>query len=63
METYLLLRELAGGAGLVFLFAIFVGVVLFTFRKGSGAIHQDIAGIPFRHEDSPADDRKPEDRR
>jgi cytochrome c oxidase cbb3-type subunit 4 len=54
METYTAMRHFADSWGLVFMFAVFVGVVLWAFRPGSRATHEDIANIPFRHEDKPA---------
>jgi cytochrome c oxidase cbb3-type subunit 4 len=54
MDTYSLLREFADSWMLLVLFASFVGAVIFAFRPGSRATHEDIANIPFRHEDKPA---------
>ena len=54
METYTLLREFADSWMLLFLFAFFMGVVLWVFRPGSRAEHRDSANIPFRHADKPA---------
>jgi cytochrome c oxidase cbb3-type subunit 4 len=34
METYTAMRHFADSWGLVFMFAVFVGVVLFMFRPG-----------------------------
>jgi cytochrome c oxidase cbb3-type subunit 4 len=36
------------------LFCIFVGVVIWVFRPGVRKIHDEVASIPFRHEDKPA---------
>ena len=61
METYSLLREFADSWMLLALFAFFVGVILWVmFRPGSTEAYQDVANIPFRHEDKPAssDDAK-----
>jgi len=54
MDTYSLMREFADSWMLLFLFLFFIGVVIWAFRPGSGAKHRDIANIPFRHEDHPA---------
>ena len=54
METYTALRHFADSWMLLFLFIVFLGVVLWAFRPGSGKTHSDAAGIPFRHEDKPA---------
>lgn len=54
METYSALRQFADSWALVFLFAVFVGAVLWAFRPGAGRAHRDAANIPFRHEDKPA---------
>lgn len=56
METYSLLREFADSWMLLFLFAFFIGVVIWVFRPGAGKQYRDTAGIPFRHEDKPAPD-------
>lgn len=54
METYSALRQFADSWALLFLFVVFLGVVLWAFRPGSGKTHRDAANIPFRHEDKPA---------
>lgn len=53
METYSLLRHLADSWGLLALFLVFLGVVLWAFRPGSRDVHDDIASSIFR------DDRRP----
>lgn len=58
METYSLLREFADSWMLLFLFAFFIGVVLWVFRPGARNTHQDTADIPFRHDDKPATDKE-----
>ena len=40
-------RHFADSWGLVYLFAIFVFVVAFIFRPGSGDIYKDAARIPL----------------
>ncbi|MEQ9260350.1 MAG: cbb3-type cytochrome c oxidase subunit 3 [Roseovarius sp.] len=54
METYSFLREFADSWMLLFLFAFFIGVVLWVFRPGASKVYEDPAGIPFRNEDKPA---------
>ena len=39
---------------LLFLFSFFVGMVIWVFRPGSTKTYEDPSGIPFRHEDKPA---------
>lgn len=53
-HPYSILRIFADSWGLLFLFLLFVGVVLWAFRPGSRRTHDDIADIPFRNEDKPA---------
>ena len=55
METYSILRQFADSWMMLFLLLFFLGVVVWAFRPGSRAKHRDIANIPFRHEDKPAD--------
>jgi len=57
METYSLLREFADSWMLLFLFAFFIGVVIWVFRPGATKAYEDPASIPFRHEDKPAPER------
>jgi len=54
MDVYSLLREFADSWVLLALFLFFGAVVLWAFRPGSRRVHEDIANIPFRHEDKPA---------
>jgi cytochrome c oxidase cbb3-type subunit 4 len=54
METYSLLREFADSWMLLLLFLIFVGMIFWVFRPGSGKIHADSANIPFRNDAGPA---------
>lgn len=54
MSTYETLRHFADSWGLLFMFLVFVGVAVYTLRPGSRRTHDDIANIPFRHEDAPA---------
>jgi cytochrome c oxidase cbb3-type subunit 4 len=54
MDLYSLMREFADSWALLMLFVVFVGVILWAFRPGSRRVHDDVANIPFRHEDRPA---------
>ena len=54
MDLYSLLREFADSWALLALFGLFLVVVIWAFRPGSRAVHDDISQIPFRHEDKPA---------
>jgi cytochrome c oxidase cbb3-type subunit 4 len=54
MDTYSLLREFADSWALLALFGIFVFVILWSWRPGSRALHDDAADVPFRHDDRPA---------
>ena len=47
---YEYLRQFADSWGLVYLVLLFIGVLLFTFRAGSGAVAKDCADIPFRED-------------
>ena len=53
-DTYSVFRAIADSWVLLAMFAFFVGVVVWAFRPGSRRTHEDIANIPFRHEDKPA---------
>ncbi len=52
---YHILREFADSWAALGLLLVFLGAVVFVFRPGSRKVHEDIANIPFRHEDKPAD--------
>lgn len=54
--NYHILREIADSWVLLALFLFFVGAWIWVFRPGSRGIHADAASVPFRNEDSPADD-------
>jgi cytochrome c oxidase cbb3-type subunit 4 len=49
---YNFIREFADSWGLIYLFALFVGIVLFTFRPGSKKKADEIAQIPLNDESS-----------
>ncbi|MCR8548124.1 cbb3-type cytochrome c oxidase subunit 3 [Salipiger sp. P9] len=55
-ETYNALRHFADSWGLLAMFVFFVGVIVWAFRPGSRKTYKDVADIPFRHEDKPAQD-------
>jgi len=55
MDTYSFMRQFADSWGMLFLFSVFVFVVFWAFRPGSRKVHDDIANIPFRNEDRPAE--------
>jgi cytochrome c oxidase cbb3-type subunit 4 len=54
METYTFLRELADSWVLLAMTLFFLGIVVWAFRPGSRAMHDDIAEIPFRNEAAPS---------
>ena len=47
---YSTLREFADSWGLLYLFVLFVGVILFTFRPGSQKQADENAQIPFKED-------------
>ncbi len=47
---YSTLRNLADSWGLLYLFLVFVGVVLFTFRPGSRKQAEKNANIPLKED-------------
>jgi cytochrome c oxidase cbb3-type subunit 4 len=55
MDTYSILREFADSWVLLAMVLFFAGVIIFTLRPGSKAVHDDIAQIPFRNEDRPGE--------
>lgn len=54
MSTYDTLRHFADSWGLLFLMLVFVGVIIWVLRPGSGRHYREQAEIPFKHEDEPA---------
>ncbi|MEM7303612.1 MAG: cbb3-type cytochrome c oxidase subunit 3 [Pseudomonadota bacterium] len=44
---YSTFRELADSWGLLYLFLLFIGVILFTFRPGSKKIAERVSRIPL----------------
>ena len=53
MDTYSLLRHFADSWFLLLMTAFFLGCVLWAFRPGSRAIHDDAARTPFRGDAAP----------
>ena len=47
---YNLFRELADSWGLLYLFLLFIGIIVFTFRPGSKKKADEIARIPLKEE-------------
>ena len=54
METYTWLRAFADSWALLALFAFFIGVVIWVMRPGARDTYANVADIPFRNEDAPA---------
>ena len=50
METYTAMRHFADSWGLVFLFVVFIGVVLFLLRPGAKKAADDAAQIPLKED-------------
>ena len=48
--TYTAMRTFADSWGLVFMFVVFAGVVLFTFRPGAKKAAHDAAQIPLKED-------------
>lgn len=55
---YHILREIADSWVLLAMFVFFGAVILWAFRPSSKKTHEDVANIPFRHEDKPADTKE-----
>ena len=54
MDMYSWLRELADSWVLLALCLFYIGAILWAFRPGSRAVHDEISRIPLRHEAEPA---------
>lgn len=52
---YHIFREIADSWVLLAMFLFFVGAILWVLRPGSRETHRDVANVPFRHDDKPAD--------
>ncbi len=48
---YTVFREFADSWGLVYLFALFVGILIYTFRPGSKKVADEVAQIPLKEDD------------
>lgn len=57
METYSLLRQFADSWFMLFMFAFFVGVVLYVLL-GKKKAYRDTAEMIFRHDDKPLSDEE-----
>lgn len=57
MDTYSALRHFADSWGLLAMFLLFVGIVIYVFRPGGKAVHRDSAQIPLRHGDDLEEDQ------
>jgi len=53
MDSYSLMREFADSWAMLMIFGVFVFVVIWAFRPGSRAMHDDIANSIFRHDKKP----------
>jgi cytochrome c oxidase cbb3-type subunit 4 len=58
MQLYETLRHFADSWVLLALTLIFLGVIVYAFRPGSRATHDDAAQSIFRNDDRPAAQRK-----
>ena len=47
---YSAFREFADSWGLLYLFLLFVGIIIFTFRPGSKKLADEIAQIPLKED-------------
>ena len=50
MDLYTMLRQFADSWMLLAMMLFFIGVVLYTLRPGSRAIHDEAAQIPLRED-------------
>ena len=55
METYSFLRQLADSWVLLALTVFFVSVVVWVFRPGAKAAHNEAASVIFRNDKKPGD--------
>lgn len=53
MDTYSFLRQLADSWVLLAMTVFYLGAIIWAFRPGSRAIHDEIANIPLRDDDKP----------
>ena len=55
MDTYSFLRELADSWVLLAMVIFYVGTIVWAFRPGSSRVHDEIANIPLKDDDSDCD--------
>ena len=55
MDTYSFLRELADSWVLLGMCVFYIGAIVWAFRPGSRAVHEDIANIPLRNDTMPSE--------
>lgn len=53
MDTYSFLRQLADSWVLLGMTVFYIAAILWAFRPGSRAVHEDIANIPLRNDTVP----------
>jgi cytochrome c oxidase cbb3-type subunit IV len=53
MHTYSIMREFADSWALLSLTLVFLAIIAWAWRPGSRKVHDDVAKVPFRHEDKP----------
>ncbi len=44
------LRHAADSWGLLYLFVVFVGVIVYAFRPGSKKVYEDVAKLPMKED-------------
>ena len=57
MTDHTIIQEIAENWMLVGMFTFFIGAILWAFRPGSRAVHQETSAIPFRNDECSADGR------
>ena len=57
MDTYSLLRQIADSWVLLAMFGFFLAVVLWAFRPGSTAVHDQVSNIPLRNDTAIPEDK------
>ena len=55
MDTYSFLRQLADSWVLLAMTVFYIAAIVWAFRPGSKAVHEDIANIPLRNDTMPID--------
>ncbi|MEQ8266998.1 MAG: cbb3-type cytochrome c oxidase subunit 3 [Parvibaculum sp.] len=59
-STYELVRTWAGAGGLVFMVAVFIGIVAYALWPGNRKKFDRLAQLPLLDDDKPADPKKAE---